>query len=130
MEIGAIRTFVYPDNMKNIKVNTTYFQTGKGKNTYKYFTLKKLSLIDVQVIHASFKGKNTTYYLQKKVKEKWRTITEKRAVIADQHAEGERYRAPYGLSRGTYRLLTKTVKTVWMWREFSSMGIRRCPGTG
>ncbi len=115
VEIGAMRTFVYPDNVKNIKMGVTYFQTGTGKNTYKYFTLKKLALIDFQVIHASHKGKNTTYYLQKKIKGKWKTITEKRAVIGDQHAESDRYRAPYGLSKGKYRLVTKTVRNGKFW---------------
>lgn len=115
VDVGTITMFVYPDNVKNIKSDTTYFQSGTGKNTYKYFTLKKLSLIDFQIVPASFKGRYVTCYLQKKIKGKWKTITQKREIIRDQHAESEYYRAPYGLSKGTYRIATKTAKGGKFW---------------
>ncbi len=115
VDVGTIVMFVYPDNVKYIKPDTTYFQTGTGKNNYKYFTLKKTCLIDFMLIHASIKGKTTTYYLQKKVKGKWKTITKKRTVERYHLAEADPYRAPYGLAKGKYRLVSKTVKGGKYW---------------
>lgn len=115
IETGTITMFVYPDNIKNIKMDTTYFQTGTGENTYKYFNLKKLSLVDVQIVPASVKGRYVTCYLQKRIKGKWKTITKERKIIRDQHAESEYYRAPYGLSSGKYRIVTKTAKGAKFW---------------
>ncbi len=112
---ATIRMFVYPDNVKNIKMETTYFQTGTGKKNYKYFSLKKISLIDFQVLHANSEGKSTIYYLQKKVKGKWKTITEKHKVKGDHMAEIKCCRAPYGLSKGKYRLVTKSAKKGKYW---------------
>ncbi len=112
IENGTICMFVYPDKHTNIKMNTTYFQSG---NTCIYFNLKKLSLIDFQIIPANFKGRYVTCYLQKKIKGKWKTITQKRKIIRDQHAESEYERAPYGLSKGKYRIVTKTAKGAKFW---------------
>lgn len=115
VDMGTIVMFVYPDNVKKIKPDTTYFQTGSGKNNYKYFTLKKTCLIDFICVHASIKGASTTYYLQKKVKGKWKTITKKRKIDRHHLAESMTYRAPYGLAKGKYRLVSKTVKGGKYW---------------
>lgn len=122
-----VSMFVYPDNVKNIKMNTTYFQTGTGKNTYKYFSLKKMSLVDFQVLHANSEGRNTTYYLQKKIKGKWNTITERHKVKGDHMAEVKCCRAPYGLSKGKYRLVTKSAKKGKYWIR---PVIKRCRNDG
>ncbi len=115
VDIGTICLYVYPDNVRNIKMDKTYFQTGTGKNIYKYFTLKKMALIDFRIVHATFKGKSTEYYLQKKIKGKWKRITERRTVTRHHLAEIDCYRSPYGLSKGKYRLVSKTVKNAKFW---------------
>lgn len=114
-DTAMARMFVYPDNVKNIKMNTIYFQTGTGKNNYKYFVIKKTALIDFQVLHANLEGKNTTYYLQKKIKGKWKTITEKHKVKGDHMAEVKCCRAPFAFSKGKYRLVTRCTRGGKYW---------------
>lgn len=102
----GINTCIYPDNVQQMKDNVKYVQSGKGQYTYKYFAVSKRYQMKLYVSPEFVDYKNHVYvYVQKKEKNKWKTVTNQLKSKANEHGTHEFY---IGLKKGSYRLATKT----------------------
>ncbi|WP_409015822.1 hypothetical protein [Anaerostipes caccae] len=103
-----IETYVYPDNVKNIKENKSYAQSGQGKYTYKYFTVTNRSSYFVTMCPMFFDYKTHAYmYMQRKEAKGWKSVSSRQKSEADEHG---RCHFTFGLKKGQYRIAVKSAK--------------------
>ena len=101
-ESFLIEAYVYPDNVQNIVDNKNYVQSGQGKYTYKYFTVSQRSSYTVVTNPVFSDYKNHEYfYLQRKEKNGWKSVSSRQLAEADEH--GRMYFA-FGFKKGEYRI--------------------------
>lgn len=102
----GINTCMYSDNVQQMKDNVQFVQSGKGSNTYKYFTVSKRSQMKLSISPEFVDYKtHVNFYLQKKDGNTWKTVSYGLKAGADQHGIHE---FNFGLKKGSYRLVTKT----------------------
>ena len=66
---------VKKDNVTPLQTNILYTQSGQDKNIYQEFKTDKRSSQSIYLKPSNYSNKNVTFYLQKKEKGVWKTIT-------------------------------------------------------
>lgn len=103
-----IATYVYPDNVQNIKENKSYAQSGQGEYTYKYFTVTNRSSYFVIMSPLFSDYKTHAYmYVQRKEANGWKKVSSRQKSEADEHGT---HHFTFGLKRGQYRIAVKSAK--------------------
>ncbi len=103
-----VYAYIYPNPVKKLENGKVYAVEGKGKYAYYPFVIKGKSLAGLYVNAMFFDNEKMYFKMQKKINGKWKDITSIRTKMAYPGQYGET--APYGLSKGTYRLGIKIEK--------------------
>ena len=94
---------VKKDNVTPLQTNILYTQSGQDKNIYQEFKTDKRSSQSIYLKPSNYSNKNVTFYLQKKEKGVWKTITNRMIAVANDH---KRVTFDTGLKKGEYRLVS------------------------
>lgn len=89
--------------MTPLQTNILYTQSGQDKNIYQEFKTDKRSSQSIYLKPSNYSNKNVTFYLQKKEKGVWKTITNRMTAVANDH---KRVTFDTGLKKGEYRLVS------------------------
>lgn len=110
----GVFAYVFPKEVRSLKYGEktskqgcfAYLSEGCGKYVYYPFVIKKKSLASISVDPMFFGGGDRLYFkVQKKIKGEWKDIVSVRSKRASYGQISEM--APYGLSKGKYRLGVK-----------------------
>lgn len=113
----SVFVYMFPKSVKNIKPEETteysssseaYLSEGVGKYVYYPFTVQKKSLVTLDADPMFLEGDIIYCKVQKKIKGKWKDIVTVRSKRAYCGQLG--IMAPYGFSKGKYRLGIKAEK--------------------
>lgn len=103
----TVNAVIKKDNVTPLETKILYTQSGQDRNVYQTFKVKKRGLQSFYIAPVCYNKKDVTFYIQRKEKGKWKTISKTLRAVANDHEKTTFY---YGLKAGEYRLVSKASK--------------------
>lgn len=100
----TVNAVIKKDNVTPLETKILYTQSGQDRNVYQTFKVKKRGLQSFYIAPVCYNEKDVVFYIQRKEKGSWKTVTKELKSKAMDHEQTTFY---LGLKAGEYRLVSK-----------------------